>query len=244
MGLMMKKILIVEDEVVIASDIQEMLEELNYEVVDIVITAKKALEILATKTVDLVLLDIHIKGNKDGVELAQDIQSKYNVPFIFLTSHADPATVERAIQTKPIGYVVKPFEKADLFTSISLALNVEQELEKNVNSEEVNVEKDYLFVKDSHRYIKVHFNELLWLKATGNYIELHCENKKHLIRSSFKELVNVLPENLFFQIHKSYIVQSTNVDEINGQILKIGGEELPIGRSYKKKVLEKLLLSE
>jgi len=237
----MKKILIVEDEVVIASDIEEMLEELNYEVVDIVITANEALKVLSTKTVDLVLLDIQIKGNRDGIDLANEIKKEYKIPFVFLTSHADPITVERAIKSKPDGYVVKPFEKRDLFTAIALALNSDVEADISDGSETINVEKNYLFVKDSHKHIKIYFKELLWIKATGNYLEIHCEDKKYLIRSSIKEMMKQMPKDLFCTVHRSYVVNCLSVSEISKDFIKINEEEIPLGRAYKKIVTELLV---
>ena len=235
-------ILIVEDEVVIASDIQEMLEEIGHKVVGIAITAREALNVLQTKKVDLVLLDIFIKGEKDGIDLAEELQKNYPIPFIYLTSHSDPLTVEKAVQTNPTGYIVKPFEKADIYTAVELALSKEKTTEKNTeNFDALTPQKDHLFVKDNFSYVKIKFNDLHWIKSTGNYVELHCSNKKYLIRSTIKEMIKLLPEDQFFQIHKSYIVNHSQIDSFNNSSVQIFNTELPIGRTYKDQLLKLLV---
>jgi CheY-like chemotaxis protein len=99
----MKNILIVEDELLIAEDIKTTIEELGYNVLAIVASAAKAIEILNTQNVDLILLDITIKGDINGVVLAEIVNQQFNVPFIYLTSHSDPKTVTEAIKTAPQG---------------------------------------------------------------------------------------------------------------------------------------------
>jgi CheY-like chemotaxis protein len=90
------KILIVEDELVIAEDLKDTLEDLGYEVVGIAISAREALAMIEEKSPDLALLDVQIKGGRDGIELAADINERYHLPFIMLTSHADLQTINRA----------------------------------------------------------------------------------------------------------------------------------------------------
>lgn len=125
------KILIVEDEALIAEDIRMTLEELGYEVCAICHDSERASQALHTHHPDLVLLDISIKGHKDGIELAKVINDHHHIPFIYLTSHSDRATLERAKQTRPRGYIVKPFRDRDLISSIEIALyNHSEDLKK------------------------------------------------------------------------------------------------------------------
>jgi len=102
---MKSNILIVEDEPIIAKDIQSYIVNLNYNVI-----GKMALDILHARQVDLVLLDIHIGGSRDGIDIAEIINEKYDIPFIYLTSFSDETTLDRAKTTKPYGYIVKPFD--------------------------------------------------------------------------------------------------------------------------------------
>lgn len=115
-------VLIVEDEVIIAEDIKQVLLSLNYRVVGIATKYSAALEALDKKQVDLVLVDIMLGGNKNGIDLAHQIRDQYKTPFVFLTSHADAATVRKAKETRPNAYLLKPFSKDDLFTTLEIAL--------------------------------------------------------------------------------------------------------------------------
>ncbi|MCB0760365.1 MAG: response regulator transcription factor [Flavobacteriales bacterium] len=116
------KILIVEDEAMIAEDIREHLEEGGYEVVDIAYNGKSACHLLSRRDIDLAILDIRLKGEMSGVEVAQFINAQIHIPFIFLTSHADKNTLADAKQTRPGGYLLKPFTRAGLLSSIEVAL--------------------------------------------------------------------------------------------------------------------------
>ncbi len=115
-------IYIIEDEGLIAQDISMMLEELGYDVAGIAADSEKALDFLANHEPDLVLCDIHIKGSRDGIEVASILAEKHRLPFIFLTSLSDRDTLERAKKTVPYGYVVKPFTAQDLISAIEMAL--------------------------------------------------------------------------------------------------------------------------
>lgn len=117
------KILIIEDEPIIAMDIKSYLRKLEYQVVGVAYNSEKALDMIYTRQPDLVLLDISIEGTKDGIEIATIINEKYDIPFLYLTSHSDQTTLERATETKPYGYLVKPFDEQDLKTSIAVALH-------------------------------------------------------------------------------------------------------------------------
>lgn len=115
-------ILIVEDEPLIAEDISGYLEEGGFTVAGIANDGKQAMQLLKNVQPDAVLLDINLGTPPDGVELASLIRRHYNLPFVFLTSHGDKATLERAKTTFPAGYLLKPFDGFDLMTSLEVAL--------------------------------------------------------------------------------------------------------------------------
>ena len=116
------KILIVEDEPAIAHDIAAILSSNGYNVCGIAHSSTKAMDYLVTKSPDIALLDISIKGDKDGIDIAHIIKKKHNIPFVFLTSFADKDTIERVKETAPYGYIVKPFKERDLAPAIEVAL--------------------------------------------------------------------------------------------------------------------------
>jgi two-component system, cell cycle sensor histidine kinase and response regulator CckA len=116
------KIMIVEDEAIVAADIQDRLKTLGYEVATLVHLGEDA-EARATATkADLVLMDIKLRGRMDGVEAAERIRQSLDIPVVYLTAHADQATLQRAKVTEPFGYIVKPFDERALHTAIEIAL--------------------------------------------------------------------------------------------------------------------------
>lgn len=117
------KILIVEDELIIAEDLREILLELGYKVTGIAKDIKEAKEILKREVPDIALLDIRLRAGDNGVDLARFIRNNYILPIIFITSYSDKDTLDQAKEVKPDGYLVKPFEKGDLFSSIEIALS-------------------------------------------------------------------------------------------------------------------------
>lgn len=119
----MKRILIVEDESIISKDIQRTLENLGYEVCGTALNGKKAIELAQRKNPDLVLLDIVLKGDLDGIETAEQITAKVNIPVVYLTAYADQHILQRAKITKPFGYILKPFKERDLHITIEMALD-------------------------------------------------------------------------------------------------------------------------
>ncbi|WP_194776968.1 response regulator transcription factor [Pararhodonellum marinum] len=120
---MKKRILIVEDEVMVAEEIKMSLEDLGHEVVGMVMNGDKALNALTMFNPDLALLDIHIKGSLNGIDLARLIRKNHLIPFVFLTAYSDVMTLDKAKDTLPYGYIVKPFNETDLKVSIELAIH-------------------------------------------------------------------------------------------------------------------------
>lgn len=118
-----RRVLIIEDEALIAAEIESHLLALGYRVVGKARNGDKALDLLASTRADIALLDINIRGSRDGVALAEIIREKYDYPFVFLTALSDKSTLTRAAHTLPYGYIVKPFNRNDLFTTIELALH-------------------------------------------------------------------------------------------------------------------------
>ncbi|MFT7436486.1 MAG: DNA-binding LytR/AlgR family response regulator, partial [Psychromonas sp.] len=181
----MLKILLVEDELIIAADMEDMLSEMGYEVLDTAMDFEEAIKILQNETPDLILLDVNLGGKKDGIDLAEEINKTFQIPFIFTTSYSDGPTIERAKKVNPINYLVKPFKREQLFTTIEMAmLNLANTPKKEEEGEEQLIIKDALFIKEKYRYTKLPLDDILWLKSEGNYVEIHLAEKKELIRMS------------------------------------------------------------
>jgi len=116
------EIMVVEDERIVARNLQNELEGLGYKVPAIASSGKEALEKIEDTLPDLVLMDIVLKGDMDGVEVSDQIRDRFDIPVVYLTAYADDATLRRAKITEPYGYLVKPYEEKELRTTIELAL--------------------------------------------------------------------------------------------------------------------------
>ena len=240
------KILIVEDNVIIADDMQSMLEEIGYEIVDNVIVYEQAVEVLKTKEVDLVLIDIILASDKTGIDLGKHIRDNYNIPFIFVTSNSDRATVENAKTVKPNGYLVKPFEQQDLYTSIEIALSNFDYANKASTADTSgpadkmspnSVLKDSIFVKKQHLYYRIPFGDIQFIKADNVYLEVNTIDKKFLVRSPLKDYLEKLPRNKFYRAHKSYIVNVDHIDAVNSKDIMINNTLIPISKDFKEFIL-------
>ncbi len=118
-----ERILLVEDENLVAMEIADLLRALGYVVCGTASSGERAIEQAATTEPDLVLMDIRLKGNLDGIEAAQEIRRRFQTPVIFLTAYTDEATLQRAKITEPFGYLIKPFEERELHTAVEMALH-------------------------------------------------------------------------------------------------------------------------
>lgn len=131
---MTAKILVVEDESIVAMDISNMLEKLGYSVFGIVGSGEEAIQSAKEKAPDLVLMDIMLRGDVDGIEAAEHINNNFHIPVVYLTAYSDNKTLERAKITEPYGYILKPFEGRELHTCIEISLykhKMEEELRKS-----------------------------------------------------------------------------------------------------------------
>lgn len=232
---------------IIADDMQSMLEEIGYEIVDNVIVYEQAERVLKAEQVDLVLIDIILASDKTGIDLGKHIRENYDIPFIFVTSNSDRATVENAKTVKPNGYLVKPFEQQDLYTSIEIALSNftygagKTAAEGSMGDEDVplsnSVLKDSIFVKKQHLYYRIQFGDIQFIKADNVYLEVNTVDKKFLVRSPLKDYLEKLPKKKFYRAHKSYIVNVDHIDAINSKDVMINNNLIPISKDFKEFII-------
>jgi DNA-binding LytR/AlgR family response regulator len=231
------KIVVVEDEIIIADNICESLQALGYNVLEPAINFTEAKQLIDTELPDIAILDIHLSGRKDGVDLAIYIKETHNIPFIFLTAHADKATVERAKIVNPPAYLVKPFTKEELYSSIEVALFNHEQTKITKGTTE---EKTHVFIKQKGYFIKLILNEILFLKSDHVYIEIHTvQNEKFVLRDSLADFESKLNAD-FLRIHRSYIVNFQYIDQVESQTIKVAKHQLPISKQFRSDLLEKI----
>lgn len=222
---------------------QSMLEEIGYTIVANVVDYESAVEALDNNDVDLALLDIMLATEKTGVDIGKYIREHKNMPFIFVTSNSDKATVESAKAVKPNGYLVKPFEQQDLFTSIEIALSNFNEQApaaasgKEQAGESNTILRNSIFVKKNQHYHRIAFDDIHYVKADNVYLEVHTKDKSYLVRSAMKDYIEKLPSHQFYRAHKSYIVNLEHIEAINTRDIVINGETIPISKDFRDFVL-------
>ena len=124
---MKKNVLIIEDESIVALEISSYIEELDFNVVAVVSSAKKAFEVVNSNVLDLILMDVQIKGEIDGISCATEIKNTKDIPIIYISAFSDDETLSRAIQTNPSSYLVKPFNPKELKIAMCIATKKESD---------------------------------------------------------------------------------------------------------------------
>jgi DNA-binding LytR/AlgR family response regulator len=232
------KVLIVEDELIIAMNITDILEDLGYETLEVASSYEEAVKLLKSEDPDIAILDVQLKGSKNGIDLAQFIREEYDIPFIFLTSNSGKETVEKAKSVNPSSFLVKPFNTDDLFTSIEIALhNYNQQKKASANDEGVLV-NDALFIKEKGSFIKVKLDEILFFKSHHVYLEVHTKSGgNHLLRSSFNSISTYLPKH-FFRVHRSFMINLNHLDSIKSHSLTIQDMEVPLSKRFRDELFQ------
>jgi len=239
------KILIVEDEDLYADQLEMLVEKAGYQWLATVNNSNDALNILATQQPDLILMDVHIKGNHDGIELAKIIHEQANIPIIFITSMKDDLTFNRASRAKPVQFLLKPFDNLQLQRTIQLV--VKQLEQQEVKSSDENWNNDFLsngnlFIKNRQRIDRIKVEDLLYVEADGHYCQVHTTEKKYLIRISLSELIKQLPDRQFIQSHRSFWINAQAVQSIDldDSIIYIGSKHVPLSKRNRESVLKQL----
>ncbi|MCL1472959.1 hybrid sensor histidine kinase/response regulator [Argonema antarcticum] len=197
-------IMVVEDEIIIAMDIKERLKKLGYTVPAIVASGEKAIQKAEEIQPDLVLMDIMLKGAMDGVEAADIIWNRLRFPVVFLTANTDIKTIERAKKTQPFGYLVKPFEEKELYTTIEIALarhQAEIEIRKALEKEkELGELKSRFVTMVSHEFRTPMATILFSAGLLEKYQSIWHEEKKmthiHRIQTAIEHMTDLLNDVL------------------------------------------------
>jgi len=233
-------ILLVEDNLSFALEIEMLIKELGYGFAGQVDNAKDALKAIQMQKPNLVLMDIGIKGQVNGIELASSLERE-NVPFIFITQSRDRVTYEDAQSLKPLAYLVKPFDLLTLRSTMEQAVRNSKEHKVN-NVEEGEVEQDSFYIRNNNILNRIKYKDIHWIKSDGNYCNIHTKTKKFVTKVSLVSMMRKMEKLEFIRVHKQYIVPVERIENINlfNNLLYIGEKKIPIGRSYKSSLVKHL----
>ena len=236
--------LIVDDEQPARELLASYVEKLDFlELVGSCRGPIEAFSVLREKSVDLVFLDIQMPDLK-GTDFLRTLDPKPTV--IFTTAYPDYAL--EGYQLDVTDYLLKPFSFERFFQAVNKAV---QQVKLKNNSGAVETEsysatteqkphKNYITVKSGHRLHKLQWDDILYIEGLREYVTFYTGNGKLVVLDSLKRLEEELPSSQFMRIHKSYIVNTGKVQSLYGNQLEIGEQKLPVGKSYKEVVMERL----
>lgn len=229
----MKKILLVEDEKELGENIRDLLQALGYEVVGLFDQSSTVLAYLKQKPVDLILMDIMIKGELDGIQLTEKIKASYEIPVVFITAFSDQGVLERISDGAYDGYLLKPFTLQSLKSAVFLALNK--------RPSKITAEtglKNTLKVRDKGYVVPVPFREILFVEADGLYTKVVTEERTFVLRGILKDVIKELDKAKFIRVHKSFCINLDKIQSLNAKELTIGAYTIPIRRGFYKNLLD------
>ena len=238
------RILIVEDEMIIAANISLQLTTLGYDVTGIIPRAEEALTHLRQQQPDIVLLDINLKGTLDGIALAHEMQKDFDIPIIYLTANSDKEHFDRAKATNPYAFISKPFKKLDLQHAIELTINRLQHIPEQNHASITNnapfILSNCIFVRHHDKMVKVDIKDILYIEAERNYCRIHSKDKEYLLVMTLKDLDEKLPDRDFIRIHRSFIVNLSHIDEIATSHVVVARKAIPVSKPLKDELLKRL----
>ncbi len=245
------KVLIVEDEAIIAKDIENVLTKAGYKVVGSFPTGEAAIQAVDELEPDIILMDIMLKGDMSGIQAAEVIREKSNTPVVFLTAYADENTIDKARSAVPYGYIVKPFKENEVIATIEIALNKYKEDQELIKERDMLknmvIEKSYsdsIFVRADYRLNIIKFTDIYYVEALKDYVVINTADNIYTTHSTIKEMQRILPAKDFVRVHRSYIVRIDKIFSIKYPDLVIEGKMkvIPIGGMYRKELFSRLNL--
>ncbi|MFK8006774.1 MAG: LytR/AlgR family response regulator transcription factor [Saprospiraceae bacterium] len=244
------KILVVEDDLLFALDVKMLIKDLEYDLVGIVDNSDEVIEIMENDKPDLILMDIKIKGDLNGIELAKRIQKKKKIGIIFMTSFDDQRFYDQAKETNHFGYLVKPFNKLTLQSTIEIAMLMLTESDKNISTEtetdknwnEGKILENCIFIKKNNKLEKVEINQIEFIQSEGNYCVISTEKKKYALKMSLIKVRKMLDPHPFARVNKRHIINMSLISSIDLSTNQININEVnfSIGRTYKEGLLKRL----
>lgn len=233
---MAEKVLIVEDDEWMAEEFRSTLSESGFEVTDVVDSYEKALLSLRSNTPDLVILDIRLNGPGTGVDIAREINDRWKMPFLFLSSNIDPKTMKEVLDESPHSILAKPCKPVDLIAGVQLALSKDIE----VSSNDEGFQQNSFFVKSEHAYQRIEIADLYFIKGEGSYTKLQLKNERLVLRAALKDFDFLNQHPKIVKIHRSYFVNIDHIDKIHNKFVEVKDFEVPVSGEGRDEVMKRI----
>ncbi len=238
---------IVEDDLFYSTLLEHELNSMDYHVLDTCTNYEQAVTMLNSGLLpDLMLLDINLKGEKGGLEIANYIRKNINIPFIFLTGEENQDAVNIVKSVKPSAFLVKPFKRLDLHAAIEISMTNFNFSDKKIAQPVVEETKkswpNVIFIKEGDYFYKVKFEDIELLASDNVYVLVHTKEKKFMVRTSLNEYLEKFDPSVFVRVHQRYAVNINKIEKINSEDILVSGQEIPISKSYKQALMKTLNL--
>lgn len=233
------KILIIEDELLIIELLKSILEDLGYTLIFSATSYSKALLLLEDVKPDFILIDISLLGQKTGIDFANNIVKKYQIPFIYITGNTKKETLNLAKLSDPYAILIKPIDPDELSIAIDLALF--KHSKKSQYNHQANAPEHGVYIKDKDAYIRIEYKDILYVKSQSVYIKIFTsKDKVYTNRIPISEFKTKLNPNIFKRVHRSYIVNIQHVNKIQASSIIINNQYIPLGKKYKDQLFNQL----
>lgn len=238
------KLALVEDERLVARDLKARLSDMGYEVEAVFYNYESATGFLQSEgsEVDLMIIDIELDGQMDGIRIGEAIQENHDFPFIYLTSHTESQVVSEARETGPSAYLVKPFREKEIQIAIDLAIsNYASQNDASSVSEDDSayIINDSFFIKRKFKYEKVRIEDILFAEAQRNYTRIKTQAESYLLSLTLKSVIDRLSYPYFIQSHRSYLLNLMHITGFEGNTVFLGEEEVPVSKNYRDMVFKR-----
>jgi DNA-binding LytR/AlgR family response regulator len=226
--------ILIDDEPLARKGLREYIQDVEFlNLVAEFDNALKATDLLSKDEVDLIFLDIHMP-KITGLDFLRSLQHPPQV--IFTTAY--PQYAVEGFDLNVLDYLVKPIS-FDRF--LKAVMKAKEAVGRKTISQPSQTKEDYVFIKSDNKLVKIFYHDILFVEALQNYVTIHTSSKKYITYLTFKSMEESLPADQFIRVHKSYLVSASKIESIEGNMVRIGSHEIPISRTIKEEVLEKLL---
>ena len=227
----------IDDEALARKGLQEYVEAIDFlELKGVCKNAIQANALLKTEQIDLIFLDIEMPLIS-GMDFLKSLQNPPKV--IFTTAYTEYAV--ESFEYDVVDYLVKPISMERFLQACNKAHGIlVGNRKEDLLEEKFSKEDEYLFVRVDKELVKIGLDDILFVEGMQNYVKIITEKKTHIVHLPLKSVLESLPSNLFYQVHKSYIVALDKVQVISGNQLVVGNHKIPIGRTKKEEVIKRL----
>lgn len=238
------RIITIEDDLLLAEDLKQKLTSLGYAVLGNATTAEEAMQLVTELCPDILIADIRIAGEKDGIDTVTEIYKSYRCPVIYLTANSESATVKRALATHPAAFLLKPFKISEFVINIDLAV---ENFRKQITFESVNHRiTDSIFLPQDFLYYRVRKKDIYYVEADGAYVKVFTNDKKYHITVNLKSFERQLNDKVFFRVSRKHLINTDYISRINGNALFLNLPEkeqmVAISKDQRQEILSRFMI--